>query len=141
MGASTTFANDILDFFLNGTPIDNLAINATVSPATSLYLSLHVSDPGTSDDQTESESTDGHRVLITRNPSIPAWDVSGGEANPVAQIVWPAEITGETYTHWGIGLNPTGSGKLLLSGAITGTIVVPIGDVPILQTDTSITLS
>lgn len=141
MSASATFATDLLGLILNATPVSGMALNASVSPATTLYVTLHTSDPGTSNNQTANESTDAHRVAILRNAVTPKWGISGGVATPVAQIVFPAEVTGQTYTHFGVGLSASGSGQLLLSGTITPNIVSGIGDVPILQTDSTITLS
>jgi hypothetical protein len=46
MSKGNTFENDLLKLIFNATAIANLADNASSSPFTNLYVSLHTSDPG-----------------------------------------------------------------------------------------------
>lgn len=139
-GKSNAFETDLLKLIFNATTIANVANNATASPATNLYISLHTADPGEAGTQATSECTyTGYtRIAVARTAS--GWTVSGGSVSPAANITFP-ECTGgtNTVTHWGIGLSSTGSGYLLYAGTVTPNISVVTGVTPILTTSSAVT--
>jgi hypothetical protein len=139
--------SDILNLILNGIAIANLADNASSSPVTNLYVSLHTANPTNAGNQTSNEiSYTGYsRVAVARNPSSPAWTVTGtspASASPNAAITFGAMTagTGGTATHAVIGTASSGTGKILFSGAISPTISVVNGTTPVLTTATAITM-
>jgi len=139
-GKSNTFENDILKLIFNATTIANVANNASASPATNLYVSLHTADPGETGVQSTSECnyTGYARVAVVRSAS--GWTVTGSSVSPAANIVFP-ECTGgtNTVTHWAIGLSSSGSGYLLYAGTVTPNIAVVSGVTPILTTSSAVT--
>ncbi len=111
------------------------------STAGSWYLSLHTADPGEAGSQTTSEiSYTGYaRKAIARS--------SGGftVTNNVVTLVADQSFgkmtagAGGTVTYIGIGTDSTGAGTLYLSGAVTPSIAVANGVIPIVELATSIT--
>jgi hypothetical protein len=115
-------AASILDLIFNATTWTSIAINATSSPATNLYVSLHNADPGETGSQTTSETayTNYARVAVVRTSS--GFTESGTNPEQVANtatITFPqCGATGDTLTYWGLGLSSSGAGTLLMSGPI-----------------------
>src|SRR3954462_12337458 len=114
MSKGNTFENDLLKLIFNATTIANIAIDATSSPLTNLYVSLHTADPGEAGDQTTSETsyTSYARVAVARTTG--GWTVTANSVSPVASIDFPA-CTGSTatITHWAVGTASSSAGKLL----------------------------
>lgn len=140
-GTGATFANDLLKLIFQGTTIANLAINATSSPITDLYVSLHTASPAAGD-QTTSEAayTSYARVAVARTAG--GWTVSTNTVVPVAAITFPAATGGsETETFAGIGKSVSGAGELYFYGAISPTIAVSNGVTPSLTTASTLTLT
>lgn len=139
-GKSNAFETDLLELIFNGTAIANIADNASSSPATNLYVSLHTGDPTDAGDQTSNECayTSYARVSVARGAG--GWTITGDSVSPVSNIQF-AECTGgtESVTHWAIGLSSTGSGYLLYAGTVSPTIAVTTGVTPILTTASSVT--
>lgn len=113
----------LLQLIFNATTWASIAQNATTSPATSLYVSLHNADPGDNGTQSTNETiyTNYARVAVSRSTS--GWIVSG--SSPVlvqnaAAITFPqcGATTGDTITHWGIGMSGVGAGILIASGPV-----------------------
>lgn len=133
--------NSILNLIFNATTWANIAVNATSSPITNVYVSLHTADP-TAGNQTTSEVTytSYARVAVVRTSS--GWTVaSAGVTNPVAAITFPAGTGGSgTATFMGLGTLVSGAGVLIAAGAISPNIVTGNGVTPQLTTASSITL-
>ncbi len=138
-----TWANDILGLLFNATAVANIAINATSSPLTNLYVALHTADPTASGSQTSSEiSYTGYaRVAVARTSG--GWTVTTNSVVPVATVVFPASTggTGGTATFFSIGTASSGAGVLLYTGPISPTIAVANGVTPELTTATTVTES
>src|ERR1700741_2493971 len=118
MSKTNTFENDILSLFFNGDAITGLARDAA-SPLTDLYVSLHTDDPGEGGNQTTNEVTytSYARVAVARNSG--GWVVTGNSVKPNATITFPAGTGGSGIaTHFGVGTDASGAGKLLYKGAI-----------------------
>jgi hypothetical protein len=140
MSKGNTFENDQLLLVFNATAIANIADNASASPLTNLYVSLHTSDPGEAGDQTTNEATytDYARVAVARTSG--GWTVSGNSVSPVSNINFPAGSGGSgTVTHFAVGTAVSGTGKILYSGTVTPNIVTGAGVTPVLTTATAIT--
>lgn len=143
-GKSDTFENDILKLIFNATAIANIADNAAASPLTNLYVSLHTADPTDTGLQTTSEAnyTSYARVAVARTAG--GWTVAtaGGvtTAKPVAAITFPACTGGSsTVSHFAIGTDASGGGKVLYAGSVSPVITVTDGITPQLTTNTSVT--
>lgn len=140
MAKSTSYANSLLLLIFNATLFANVAINATSSPITNIYVSLHTADPGTAGDQTTNEIgyTSYARVAVVRTSS--GWTVSTNTVVPVAAITFPAGTGGSgTATHCAYGTLTSGAGVRLVSGTVTPNIVTGNGITPSLSTATTLT--
>lgn len=140
MSKGNTFENNLLLLIFNGTAITNLADDASVSPLTSLFVSLHTADPGEAGNQTTSECayTSYARVTVARTGG--GWVVTANSVSPAANITFPAATGGtETATHWAVGTLVSGAGILLYSGTISPTVAISNGVTPILTTASAIT--
>lgn len=140
MAKGTTFKNDLLQLIFNGVAISNIADNATTSPITNLYISLHTADPTDSGDQSTSECTyTGYaRQALLRTSS--GWTVTTNSVSPASDVDFPEATAGsETATHLVVGTDLTGTGKILYSGSISPTIAIAAGVIPRITTGTTIT--
>jgi hypothetical protein len=140
MSLGNTFENDLAKLIFQATAIANLADNAATSPLTNLYVSLHTADPGEAGTQTTSECayTSYARVALLRSAS--GWTVTNNVVTPLATVSFPAATGGsETATYFAVGTASSGTGKLLISGAISPTIAISSGVTPQLTTSTAIT--
>lgn len=142
MTMSNTLENSLLELLFKATLFANVAINATSSPITNLYVSLHTSDPGEAGDQTTNEIsyTNYARVAVARSGS--GWTVTNNQVVPAAEIAFPASAggAGGTVTHFGIGTDSSGTGRLLFSGTVTPNLAVASGVTPKLTPATAVTL-
>lgn len=118
------------DFTLVG---DAGGLRGSVTPG-SLYVSLHTADPGEAGDQSTSACTytSYARVAVVRSGS--GWTVSGtapAQVVNVAAVIFPA-CTGNplTATHFGVGTDLSGAGKLLYSGVLDAPLAISSGITP-----------
>lgn len=144
MSKTNTFENDLLLLIFNNTDIALIGDAAGLqnsATAGSLYVSLHTADPGETGTQTTSEiSYTGYaRVAVARSGA--GWTVTGNSVSPVAAITFGAMTAGAggTVTHFGVGTDSSGTGKLLYKGTVTPNIAVTNGVTPQLTTATAIT--
>lgn len=141
MSKGNTFENDLLKLIFNATGIANLADNAASSPLGNLYVSLHTADPdeGGSQSSNEISYTGYARVAVARTAG--GWTVTGASVSPLADIVFGTMTAGAggTVTHFGVGTDAVGSGKLLYSGTVTPNLVVNADVTPRLKSTTAIT--
>ena len=140
MSKGNTFENDMLELIFKATAIANIADNASSSPLTNLYVSLHTGDVGEAGDQTTNEIayTSYARVAVARSGS--GWTVTANSVSPAANISFPAGTGGSgTATHWAVGTASSGTGKVLYKGAISPSIVCGDGITPILTTASTVT--
>ncbi len=97
--------------------------------AGSLYVALHTADPGEAGDQTTSEATftSYARVAVVRSGS--GWTVSGNTVSNAAAITFPTCTGGSnTITHFSVGKASSGAGEILISGALTNSVAVSLGN-------------
>lgn len=134
MSMSNTFETNLLDHIFTNANIalvgDATGLRSS-SAAGSLYVSLHTADPGEAGSQTTSEATYGSytRVAVVRSSS--GWTVSGNSVGNAATVTFPQSTSGSnTITHFGIGTDSSGTGKLIMSGALTSSIIISSGTAP-----------
>ena len=134
MSKSNTFENDLLLLVFNNTDITLIGDAAGLqnsATAGSLYVSLHTSDPDEAGDQTTNETTytDYARVAVARSGA--GWTVTGNAVANAALVQFPqCGVTGATLTHFGVGTDSSGAGKLLYSGALSASLAVSSGIQP-----------
>jgi hypothetical protein len=142
MGTSTATANSLLLLVFNATTWTSIAINATSSPATNLYVALHTADPGAGGTQATSEVTyTGYaRVAVAR--SNVGWTVTSNAVSPAANVTFPTGTGGSgTATFASIGMLSSGAGIILWSGPISPSIVTGNGVTPALTTASALTIT
>ena len=142
MGTSSTFANQQLLLFFNGTTIANLANNASSSPLTNLYASLHTADPTAAGNEASNEViyTGYARVAVARTSG--GWTVTANAVSPAATISFPACTGGTaTATYWAAGYAASGATEIMYSGAISPAIAISNGVTPQLTTASTITIT
>lgn len=139
MSKGNTFEADLLKLIFQAVAIADLAQDDGSSPATTLTVALHTSDPGEAGDQTTNEIayTGYARIAVARTAG--GWAITANSISPVAAITF-GEMTagaGGTVTHWSIGSGV--ANKLLYSGTVAPNIVVTNGVTPELTTASAIT--
>ncbi len=142
MGKGNTWSNNLLALLFNATSVTGIAVNATSSPLTNLYVALHTANPGASGSQTTSEAayTGYARVAVARTSG--GWTISGQSVSPVSNVTFPAATAGsETETFFSIGTASSGAGEILYSGAISPSIVVSNGVTPVITSASAVTES
>jgi len=126
MPKSTSTCDNVLALVFNATNWANIADNASSSPATNLYLSLHTADPGVGNNQTTNETayTNYTRVAVARTTS--GWAVpSSGATSNAALVQFPqCGVSGATITHVAIGTASSGAGTVLYAGALNSSLAV-----------------
>lgn len=134
MSATNAFETNLLNHIFTNAAIANIG-DATGLPASatagSLYVSLHTADPGEAGDQTTNETayTNYARVAVARSSA--GWTVSGSNASNTAAVNFAqCGATGATITHFGVGTSSSGTGNLLVSGALTSSLAVSNGITP-----------
>lgn len=140
MSKGNTFENDFLKLIFQATAIANIADNASSSPLTNLYVSLHTDDPGEAGNQTTNEAdyTSYERVAVARSEE--GWTITENSVSPAADIEFPACTGGSnTITHFAVGTASSGPGKILYKGTVSPNIAVTSGVTPKLTTSTAIT--
>jgi len=134
MSKTNTFENDLLLLIFNNTDIALIGDAAGLqnsAAAGSLYVSLHTSDPTEAGSQTTNETsyTNYARVAVARSGA--GWTVSSNAVSNAAAINFAAcGVTGATITHFGVGTDASGAGKLLYKGALTASLAVSAGITP-----------
>lgn len=140
MSKGNTFENDFLKLIFQATAIANIADNASSSPLTNLYVSLHTDDPGEAGNQTTNEAdyTSYERVAVAR--SAEGWTITENSVSPAADVEFPACTGGSnTITHFAVGTASSSTGKILYKGTVSPNIAVTSGVTPKLTTSTAIT--
>ena len=123
MSKSNTYENDLQLFTFNNTAVSGIG--------TTLYVALHTADPGEGGDQTTSEAayTSYARVGVARTSG--GFTVAGNTTTNTAEILFPTCTGGsETITHASIGVNTSGSSKILYKGALSSSLAVSTNIAP-----------
>ena len=134
MSKSNTFETDLLNLIFVNTDIALIGDAAGLqnsATAGSLYVSLHTADPDEAGTQATNETayTNYARVAVAR--TVGGWTVSGDTVSNAALVQFPqCGVTGATLTHFGVGTDSSGAGKLLYSGSLTAPLAVSSGIQP-----------
>lgn len=123
MSASNDGETDLLGLIFK-------SVGPAWSADASFWISLHSADPGEggAQDTSEVNYTSYARVAVSRSTGF---SVSANVAFNTGSIAFPAATGGSsTVTHFGIGTTATGAGRLLFSGALTGSLAVSNGITP-----------
>jgi hypothetical protein len=137
MSASDAFESDLLKLIFNNTNIANIG-DATglrgSSSAGSLWVALHVADPGDAGNQSTSESTYTGYARTSVSRSSAAWAVSGTsptQVTNVSTVAFPQCTGGSTsVSHFSVGSSSSGAGEIIVSGALTASLSVSNGITP-----------
>jgi hypothetical protein len=133
-----------LALLYNATAWANIADNASVSPATNIYMALHTASLTAAGNQSTSETayTNYARVATARTTS--GWSApASGATDNVAAIEFPqCGVTGATITTASTGKDSSGAGIIFHYGDLNASIAVsnqiqprfPIGAVTITET-------
>lgn len=145
MSKTNTFENDFLLLIFNNTDIALIGDAAGIqnsATAGSLYVSLHTADPGEAGNQTTNEIayTSYARVAVARASGAGGFTVSTNTVAFASNVTFPAGTGGSgTATHFGIGTDSSGTGKLLYKGSISPSIVTGSGVTPQINAGTVVT--
>jgi hypothetical protein len=129
MNKGNTFENDLLLLIFNNTDIALIGDAAGIqnsAAAGSLYIALHSADPGEGGSQNTNEiSYTGYaRVAVARSGA--GWTVSANSVSNAAAIAFGACTAGSaTATHFSIGTDSSGAGKILYKGNLGASIQGP----------------
>lgn len=132
MAFPVAFRTPLAALIWTGTPIPGLADNAASSPITSIQIGLHTGDPSAGN-QTTSEAgyTSYARVAVAR--SADGYDEGLGEGEIVNddEIAFPVATGGSaTVTHASCGTAASGTGVLIIAGALTASRAITAGILP-----------
>ena len=133
MPASTTFRTQLLNLIFNNQAIADIGDAGGLQPSAAdgdLYISLHTADPNSGDQSTsEATYTSYARVAVTRDGT--GWTVATGSVENDSPVSFPTSTGGvNSITHFGIGVDPSGAGLLLISGALGVAFPVTSGVTP-----------
>lgn len=140
MSKGNTFENDLLKLIFNNVDIALIGDAAGIQNSAtegSLYVSLHTADPGEAGDQTTNEAayTNYVRVAVARNAG--GWTVSGNQVSNTAAVTFAqCGLTGATITHFAVGTDSAGAGKILYKAPLGSVIQGPFTA----KTDDTITI-
>lgn len=139
MSKGNTFEDDLLKLYFNATAHADLAQDDGTSPATTLTLALHTSDPGEAGTQATNETayTGYARKTVARTSG--GFTVSAGVVSLVANQDF-GECTaspGGAITHFSIGTGV--SNYLMYKGTVTPNITMAVGVIPRLKAGTIVT--
>jgi hypothetical protein len=131
MPKSTSTCNSIINLMYRATAWANVADNASSSPFTNTYVSLHTASPGTGNNQTTNETayTDYARQAVARSTG---WDAaSGGATANAATVSFPqCGVTGATLTDVAIGTTLASAGTVWHYGSLNSSLAVSNGITP-----------
>lgn len=142
MSKTDVYENSILGLLFNATPISQIAINASSTPLTSLWVSLHTADPGETGTQGTSEASYAGYTRISVARTTAGWVVTGNSVSPVATITYGTATSTSTgtLTHFGCGASSASTGgALYYKGTISPNINYGQNVVARLTTGSSIT--
>lgn len=135
MTLSNAAETDLLELLFTNLAWPNVGDTGGLQPSVapgSFYISLHTADPGEAGDQTTSEAayTGYARIAVAR--SAAGFTIAGNNVSNAAKVTFGQKTAGtdETITFFGIGTALSGVGNLLMSGALTASLLVSNGVTP-----------
>lgn len=137
MALGNTSETALADLLFQNTAMANVGNTAGIQPsgvAGNYYVALHTANPGATGTQSTSEAayTGYARVAVARTSG--GWTVAGNQpvvVSNTAAITFPACTAGsETETYFSIGTAASGTGQILVWGALTASLTVSNGITP-----------
>jgi hypothetical protein len=134
MSKGNTFETELLNHILNNADIALIGDAAGLLGSAAdgdLYVALHTGDVGEGGAQntTEVSYTTYARVAVARTGAL--WTVASGAASNAAAITFPICSSGtSTATHFSVGTDASGAGKVLYKGALTAPLAISAGVTP-----------
>jgi hypothetical protein len=134
MSLSNAFENSLCLLIFNNTNIADIGDATGLRGSTtagSLYISLHIGDPGEAGTQATSECTHTSyaRVAVVRSGA--GFTVSGNAVSNTAVVQFPTATGGsETATHAAIGVASSGATVILAKGALITPLAISTGIAP-----------
>lgn len=114
---------DLLNLLMKNIAFANVGNSGGIQPSSvagSLFVALHTADPGEAGDQTTSEATYTNYARVAVARSGAGWTVAGDQVSNTSLIGFPAcGVTGNTITHWSVGLVTSGASEILFYGALS----------------------
>lgn len=130
MPKSTVTCNNFLAILYTATAWANIADNASASPLTSIYVTLHSAALTPSSTQATSEATftNAARVATARDTSGTGWAVpASGVTSNNGLIQGPVcGVTGQTQTYVSTGEAPSGATDIYHYGALNDSLAVSL---------------
>lgn len=132
MPKSTAASNAIIDLIYSAITWANVAVNATASPLTAIFIALHTAPPtagGSGQNESETAYTNYARQSTARSTGWGA--ATGGQTANTAQVNFPqCGATGATLTHVSTGRASSGAGGVFHYGALNSPLAVANGITP-----------
>jgi hypothetical protein len=132
-GKSNSLAEAFINLIFKG--VTDAELFDSAGSLTEFYVGLHTSDPTDAGTQATNEVTLTQyptyaRVMVARGAGFGTLSTTAGETSihPAAAITFPTtddQGTGCTITHLSIGTAASGAGRLLYSGTVSPTMVLP----------------
>lgn len=139
MSKSNVMENEFLAAMFNNANMPGIGDATGVRGSTAagnFYLALHVGDPGETGNQSTSETayTGYARIAVAR--SAAGFNVSGSSVNLVANADFGACTAnpGGAISHFSIGDDAAGAGKIRWKGTLTPNIAMAVGVIPRIST-------
>lgn len=124
MSKSNALENDVLLKVFHG-------VEFSWDANTSLFVSLHSSDPTESGNQSTNEVAYGGYARQSILRTSDGWDVSGNQASNDDLIQFPVCVSGSAVaTHVAIGTSLSGAGQILYKGALNSSLVIGVNTAP-----------
>lgn len=133
MPKATSICNSIVNLMYRATPWANVADNASASPLTSVYLSLHTATlTAATGSQAENETayTNYIRKITTRSGTDWTAGSGGSTSNATLQQFPACGVTGSTVSHVASGIAASGVGAVWHFGALNASLAVANGITP-----------
>jgi hypothetical protein len=132
MPKATAMCNSFLNLIYRAVAWANVADNASSSPLTNTYVSMHTSTP-TAGSSSQSENETSYTNYARQATARPAgWNAaSGGAVTNASAISFPqCGTTGATLTHVATGTDVSGAGNKWHFGALNSNLIVSSGITP-----------
>ena len=127
MPKATSICNSIVNLMYRATAWANVADNASASPLTSVYLSLHTANlTAATGSQSENETayTNYIRKITTRSGTDWTAGSGGSTSNATLQQFPACGVTGSTVSHTATGISSSGVGAVWHYGALNSTLAI-----------------
>jgi hypothetical protein len=134
---ANTWQTSVMTLFAQNAAAANMGNAGGLQPSSaagSVFISLHTANPGTTGNQTTSESayTGYARVAVARTSG--GWTVTGNQPcimENAAATTFPASTSGpEVEAYVGFGFATSGAGELFISVALASSLIVNNGITP-----------